>query len=181
MRRSFRHASAERTVASPLLLRIELVDGAVGYGETHLRPYVTGERPEEVTDIIERTLIQRLLEFRPGSFPEALEQIQGLPFVDAQDRPLAGTRAAVELALLDATSRSFRMPLEVAAQWLGAPRLGSPGSTGSVRFSGIVGSESPAGVRWSIRKMRLYGLRDFKLKVGDEGDHARLEAAVGAL
>jgi hypothetical protein len=59
--------------------------------------------------------------------------------------------------------------------------FGRPGSTQTVRYSGILSSGPPERVAGSIRKMRWYGLRDFKLKVGDENDDERLQNAAKAL
>lgn len=181
MRGKFRHALSERAASEPLIVQAELSNGAAGFGETHPRAYVSGETTESAVATIRDVLAARLLDVRAENFPEALEQIDALPMQDAAERPCTAARAAVELALLDAFARAFRRPISEAAGWLGLPGLGPPGSIGTVRYSGVVGGETPESVRRSIRKMRCYGLRDFKLKVGDPGDDARVRAAVSLL
>ncbi len=181
MRQKFRHAASERAVAQPLVVQVELSNGAVGYGETHPRPYVSGETLDSAEADIRDEMVPRLVKLRADNFPEALEAIDGLPSVDMAGRACTAARAALELALLDAFSRGFGRSLEEAGGWLGLPGIGSPGSLRSVRYSGVVGGESARDVAWSIRKMRCIRLRDFKLKVGDDGDDARVRAAVRVL
>lgn len=181
MRRSFRHAAAERRMATPLVLELTLADGSVGYGETHPRPYVSGETPESVERVIEATFVPLLAGFRPQAITDVFEFAQNLPDRESGGAPFTAARAAVELALLDAYSRAFQRPLDMLGGWLGDPGIGAPGSLRSVRYSGVVSAESPKLVRRSIAKMRCYGLRDFKIKVGDDGDDERLRAAARVL
>lgn len=181
MRRSFRHAGAERCVSEPLVVQVELADGTLGYGETHPRPYVTGETIESAIAAIREVYVPRLLEFRPARFGEAIEAAAALPVTDEQGRVATAARAAVELGVLDAYSRAFDKSLEQLAGWHEESRFGSPGSAPTVRYSGIVAAVEPARAVASIRKMRLVGLRDFKIKVGDDDDDARLRAVAGAL
>src|SRR5690606_8310832 len=89
-------------------------------------------------------------------------------------RVITAARAGVELALLDAYSRHFNKPISAAVGWLGLPGLGEPGSLGTVRYSGVLSGDEPQRLRGSVRKMRIYGLRDFKLKVGYDDDLERV-------
>jgi L-alanine-DL-glutamate epimerase-like enolase superfamily enzyme len=181
MRHGFKHATAERTVSDPLILAVELADHTIGYGETHPRPYVTGESHESVLAAVRDVFAPMLLETRPSNFGEALEAAASLPVVDENGRAITAARAAVELALLDAYGQAFQRSLETLAGWLDDPQLGPPGSSRTVRFSGVVGGAEPRRAAWSIRKMRLFGLQDFKLKVGDAQDDERLAIAVRTL
>jgi muconate cycloisomerase len=181
LRHPFRHAAASRTAADPIIVGLELADGTMGYGETHPRPYVTGESHQDVLRTIKDLFVPLLVDIRPGNFGEALEVAANLPMKDRSDRVIAAARAAVELALLDAYARTFGRSLAAIAGWIGESWLGLPGSHGSVRYSGVISAADPKGVGRSIRVMRLAGLRDFKLKVGDEGDEERVAVAVKAL
>lgn len=181
MRMRFRHATAGRDLSEPLVVAAELSDGTIGFGETHPRPYVSGETIDGAIQTIREGFLPYLLEVRADSFPEALEAIDALPETDDQGRPLTAARAAVELALIDAFARSFRRSVDEVAGWLGLPGLGAPGSLSAIRFSGVVGGEDRDRVAASIRKMRCFGLRHFKIKVGDDGDDARVRAAVAAV
>ncbi len=181
MKERFRHAAAERSGAEPIIVAIELADRTIGYGETHPRPYVTGETVEDVIRSIREDFLPLLVEMRPSNFGEAIELAAGLPLRNRRGRVITAARAAVELALLDAYSQAFDRSLASLAGWVCETWLGSPGSRGAVRFGGVLTASDPAAVGRSIRKMRLGRLRDFKLKVGDEQDEARLQAAVRAL
>ena len=78
MRRRVEHGAAARDVADPLVVRVDLADGHVGYGETLARPYVTGETIDSVIEVIRNTYVPALLSFRPAHFPEALELTDSL-------------------------------------------------------------------------------------------------------
>ena len=85
------------------------------------------------------------------------------------------------MALLDAYSRAFQKSIASIAGYLSDKWLGPPGSHGSVRFGGVISAEEPIAIKRSLRKMRWYGLRDFKLKVGDECDESRLQTTIDLL
>lgn len=181
LRRKFTHAGAAREVAEPLIVCVELADHTLGYGETHPRPYVSGETTGSAIAAITDTFIPLLVNMRPANFGEALEAIAALPFTDDLGRPVTAARAAVELALLDAYSRAFNRSLEAIGGFLEELSFRPPGSNQTVTYSGILSSGDPRRVARSIRRMRWFGLRDFKLKVGDADDDARLRSAAAAL
>ncbi|MFQ5429439.1 MAG: mandelate racemase/muconate lactonizing enzyme family protein [Phycisphaerae bacterium] len=181
MRVRFSHAAAERVCAEPVVVRIELADHTVGYGETHPRPYVTGESHADVLRAIRETFVPILLDLRPAHFGEAIEAVAELPLTDAAGRVVTAARAAVELALLDAYARAFDRSWDSIPGWLEEPRFGPPGSRDTARFGVVISSMAPSRVAGFIRKVRLGRIRHFKLKVGDAEDHDRLLAAVRAL
>lgn len=173
LRKPFEHAAHARQTADPIVVEAELADGTLGYGETLARPYVTGETPEGAVETIRHVMPDYLVSCRPSNFPEALEAIDALPTRAEAGKVITAARAAVELALLDAYSRCYRRPMEVVADWLGLPGLGSPGSVPSATYSAILAGRT-AGLRRKARMMLWYGLRDFKLKVGYEDDVERI-------
>ena len=181
LRRAFSHATQTRHHADPIVVQVELADGTTGYGETLPRPYVSGETTQTVISAIRKELLDRLLSFRPTNFPQALEQIDGLDTRDAVGTTMTAARAGIELALLDAYSRHFGKPISDAVGWLGLPGFGTPGSTRHVRYSGVLSGGDWRRLRGSVRKMRWFGLRDFKLKVGYDDDLDRVRTVVAAL
>jgi muconate cycloisomerase len=181
LRKPFRHATHERTVADPIVVEVELADGTCGYGETLPRFYVSGETIEGVVRAIREELVGGLVDLRPESFPQALELIDHLPDRDSTGAPMTAARAGVELALLDAYSRHFGRPISEAVGWSGLPGQGPPGSIRQVRYSGVLSGDEVGRLKWSVLKMRLFGLHDFKLKVGYEDDEARIRTVAGAL
>lgn len=180
LRKPFEHAAKTRQTADPVVAEVELADGTLGYGECLARPYVTGETPEGVVETVRKVMPDMLVEFRPESFPDALELIDNLPSRDPSGAVMTAARAAVELALLDAYSKHFRRPISEAAGWLDLPGLGPPGSAEKIRFSAVVSGASAKLAR-KVRMMWWYGLRDFKLKVGYDDDRERVETVVRVL
>src|SRR5262245_786971 len=85
LRTRFQHAASAREVAEPLIVQAELSNGAIGFGETHPRAYVSGETLDSAVTIIRDFLPAHLVEIRAENFPEALEAIDALPSADAQD------------------------------------------------------------------------------------------------
>jgi alpha/beta hydrolase fold len=65
---------------------------------------------------------------------------------------------AVDLALLDAFGRAFSQPVRLAEK--------TPGSN-SLRYSGVVSADAGWTFAVSLLKLRLYGLKQVKLKVGE--------------
>jgi muconate cycloisomerase len=150
--RGFEHAAAKRDVAEAVVARVELSDGRRGWGETLPRPYVTGESIESVISDLART-------HWPLAAAANLSSSE-LPIFQQRARDGRCTNAAacaLELAMADAMlaeegwGRLSRRGL--------APRIG-------VRVSGVLGSADAGKTARKLRLMRLFGLRDFKLKLG---------------
>lgn len=181
LRQNFSHATAERRVADPVVVAVELRSGRVGYGETLPREYVTGETKASVIDDTQRVLLPGAETWQPECFADALELIDGLPSDDAHGRLVLAARAGLELALLDAYSRHFGRAITEAVGWLGLPGFGLPGSLPRTRYSGVLSGGDPTSLRRAVRKMRWFGLRDFKLKVGFADDDRRVRLVIDAL
>jgi len=171
MRIRFEHALAAREVADPLIVELNAAAPfahLVGYGETLARPYVTGETPASVIDDILNHFFPLLAKFQPTSFVEALEAIETLP-TQLEGRIVTAARATVELALLDLACQAFRRRPADVAGWLGLPGFGPPGCLATARYSGIAVGSQPSKLKTTLRLQRLFGLRDFKLKVAVDG------------
>ncbi len=175
------HAAASRAHADPIVMRVELADGTVGFGETLVREYLTGENEFLVMETIEQEFVPALVDCRPESFPEALERIDALPLYDQGGRVAAGARAGLELALLDAYSRAFRRPMSELAGWSGLPGLGTPGSLPNIRYACVLASADAGKVRRTAALGRMCGLTDFKLKVGFDDDVTRIRGVAEVL
>jgi muconate cycloisomerase len=173
--RGFEHAAARREQAEAVVVRLELSDGRAGWGETHPRAYVTGETIDSVIADLRNVVWPAFAgqELRRGELPT-------IPDRDATGRCLNAAACAVELAAADALLDETDWP---------KLRQGDKGEKGAadltrrklpVRVSGVLGSANPAKTVRQLLKMRLFGLRDFKLKVGFAGDVDRANlSAVG--
>lgn len=182
LKQRIEHAASVRTVADPVVVRVELQNGTIGYGESLPRPYVTGEDHESVDTAVRDVFAPLLMSCRPESFSEALVVIESLPMADDTGKRISAARATVELALLDVYSRCFEHPIAVdVVNWLELSDLGPPGCIDRIRCSGVVATKDPQRAVSTIRKMRCFGLRNFKLKVGSEGQDELLAAVADVL
>lgn len=158
--RGFDHAAAQRNLAEAILCRLEYDDGFVGYGETLPRDYVTGETLESVPDDLENVL-----------WPACLAD--GLLNADAPPQPLPNRHDrrnlhAAACALDLAGLRRVFHDLHA----IDPDRLQSLAHRARLRnyidakVSGVLGSKDPRKTSRRLRLLRLFGLRDFKLKLG---------------
>jgi L-alanine-DL-glutamate epimerase-like enolase superfamily enzyme len=183
LRLRFEHAAAARDTSDSIVVQVSAGSPYahhVGYGETLARTYVTGETVTSAVDDITNVFAPRLAAFAPETFVEALEIIEPLP-TQVGGRIVTAARTAVELALLDLAGRVFhRRPADVAG-WMGLAGFGTPGCLSRVRYSGMVVGRTHRRLTGLLRLQRLYGLRDFKLKVAVAGWEERLAWAYRVL
>ena len=171
LKRAIRHASYVRKEVEHVVVRVELDDGTVGYGEGAPREYVTGESVEDSFRLLRSTSVHRFLSFlRPQSFEQAVEAIAEMPWEyppdDKRRRVGNAARCALELALLDAYGRYFGKPLSVVTAIV-APKLYAPRS--EVRYSAAITGLVGWKLRASALAVRSYGFRDVKVKVAIAG------------
>jgi muconate cycloisomerase len=164
LRLSFRHSLAERNCSRNLIVRAELDNGRVGYGEGVPVSYVTGETMESAVAAV-RDHYFPLVRGRAFSSYEQL----GRWLCDLQ--PLASpgichtsAKCAFELALLDAFGREFSQSLSALAALVPLP---PPAAAWTQRPSyGVAVTADSKWIRRRMALLKLYGFRDFKLKVG---------------
>lgn len=180
LKKPIRHASFSRTQNDTLIIRCELTDGSVGWGEGLPRPYVTGETIDSVFGQLEASdyraiaeadfsdpmsVAKAFAEWKPSLTAAAVTETPGCrPEKSGFGNSL---RCAVELASLDASSRSVGVSIGNVVQSLAEP-LGLAQVSEFVRYSGIV--TSSVGRMPQLRsalKMRVFGFDTVKVKVGD--------------
>jgi muconate cycloisomerase len=185
LRRPIKHASHERTVSDNLVVRATLADGTTGFGEGVPRSYVTGETIDSTFEMLGRFELPRHLG-SPCDLPTVVRRLDLLLDVrelsdsdhDSDPRGMHGNaaRCALELAVLDAYCRAFGCSLTDALRLADDPDHVLLPAPVPVRYSGAITAETPAKEQNSAWKMRLYGFRQVKVKVGvpDQDDPARL-------
>jgi len=156
MRVRFEHAAAGRDTSTGVLVRLELKDGSVGWGEGIPRSYVTGETVASAVEVIRSVYSERLT----GDAP--------LTESPVSDNGVVHNAAwcAVELAYLDAVGHARRArvaDLLAREMNLKSHRL-------LRRVSAILSAGPVEKVRRDLRAMRLLAFRDYKLKVGRDAD-----------
>ena len=172
LKKVVRHASFERSVSENLIVRVQLSDGIVGYGEGVPCAYVTGETLESAFAALEAQDSARVVG-RPIDFASAVTRTESLtlPEIERDPRGMGGNaaRCALELAILDAYGRRFGEPIGRAidlARIEGLRRFPGPAP---VRYSAAITAESARGERISAWKIRIYGFNQVKVKVGAQG------------
>ncbi len=164
-RKPFKHAAAERTSSYSLFLKCTTDSGAVGFGESLPREYVTGESRASAFAMLRDTILPRVLEQRFDSMQDVeafLRQCDGqTPGWVPADAPQTAAWCAVDLALLDAFGKAF------AVRALSdAPAVLPEG----FRYSGALSADKGWRLVKSALKQRLFGIRQVKLKVDDAED-----------
>jgi muconate cycloisomerase len=157
---SFGHALAERKSSTNVLVRLALADGSVGWGEGVPREYVTGETVEGATTALSERLAPALLGVAVDSAGAAPEAFQDA--VESADAELdLAARCALELAFLDACGKHFRTSVQ---RWLG------PTPAAQVRYDAVIPFSSPRKLVALALVIRALGIRQVKIKVGDDLD-----------
>jgi L-Ala-D/L-Glu epimerase len=156
MRIRFEHARAGRSTSTGVLVKLELTDGSVGWGEGIPRDYVTGETIDSAIRVIRRTYADRLTADSPLIAPP----------LESGGVVHNAAWCACELAYLDALGHARRMRTSdmLAGQFgFKRHRLLRP-------VSAIISAGPLKKVRRNLRMMRLLAFRDYKLKVGKDAD-----------
>ena len=172
LKRPFTHASATRQDSENVLVRCELADGTIGWGEGVPRSYVTGETPAGCLAQLAATPLGEQLEADCNAWPDVLRMCeQFAPAVDRDDpRGCYGNalRCAVELSILDAFGRLFGEPVSaVTSHYRPAAAIHMPQK--DVLYSAVIDSGNDRLWRKALVR-RLYGFRHCKVKVGHVGD-----------
>lgn len=176
LKQKVKHASHERDANQTLIVRCELSTGEVGWGEGLPREYVTGETIHSARSQLLATDFSQWADQVIDSPAAAIAAIDQLRLDDVPtDSELPrrecfgnSVRCALELALLDATTQHFGIPLGHVVRELPEGRE-LQHVADFVRYSGVI--TSCAGWRqWrSALKMKVFGFRQVKVKVGSSG------------
>ena len=159
-RHAFRHAAVARSVSESLFLKCSTDTGAVGFGESLPREYVSGETRDGAFNLLKDSILPRLIGMEFSSLPDVrtfLEVCDGKAPADWVAPSICQSAAwcTVDLALLDTFGRAFQEPVRLngAARW--DPAL---------RYSGVVSADNSRRFTVSLLKLALYGFKQVKLK-----------------
>ena len=157
----FKHAAAERRTSDSLFVACHTDTGAVGFGECLPRSYVTGETRDGAFELLRASILPRLVGMPFNSLEEVksfLRQCDGKAPADWVDPEAPQTAAwcAVDIALLDAFGQAFGQPVRLN------DRVALPPSA---RYSAVISSDTGLRFVKTMLKIRLFGIRQVKLKV----------------
>lgn len=139
---------------SPVIVQLWLANGATGFGEaaTIGGPSWNEESPESIKHAIDNYLAPALIGQNGGSFGGALARM------DAFCKGNAFAKSAVEMALIDAVSRSLGLP---AYQLLGGKRHQSLPLAWTLASGDVAKDLEEAQLRLEQKRHRI-----FKMKIG---------------
>ncbi len=173
LRKEFKHASYARRFSDNLIVRCQLADGTVGWGEGVPREYVTGESPQGALAQLAATDLQHQLQADCLDWPDVFRLCENYrPQISNEDPRgcMANAhRCAVELSILDAFGRLFGDPLKKITSLYAASEP-VRGESDRVQYSSAISSGGIAKEMRSSLAMRLYGFRQCKVKVGMQAD-----------
>lgn len=176
LRKPVRHASHIRHQNDTLIVRCELADGSIGWGEGLPRTYVTGESIASVWRHLTETSFAILLDtdfadpLHAVSVLDSLKLAEVPPDAGVEVRECFGNsaRCAIELAVLDAVCRTAQCSIGGLLTSLPeAAEISEQQDT--VFYSGVVTSGSGLQQWRSALKMRAFRFRSVKVKVGTSG------------
>ena len=161
-RLTFKHAAAARKASSSVFIRCTTESGAVGYGESLPREYVTGESQESTHGLLRDEILPRLVGETFADFGQVrqyLSHCDGKTPADwgLGEAPQTAAWCAVDLALLDAFGHHFRET--VLARDSAQP---SP----DYRYSAVISAAGGWTLYKTLLKLRLFGIRQVKVKLG---------------
>lgn len=176
LKHQVRHASHSREETDSVIVRCELDNGTVGWGEGLPRPYVTGETIDNVWTLLAESELTKQLSAPFDGLAQAIKLTEQIalkapdgkcPFVE---RSCFGNsaRCAIELGLLDAAARADGVPLSRATELL-PETFAIRESKSQVRYSAAITAMSPWATAVRAWKIRLYGFHQCKVKVGVAG------------
>ncbi len=169
LRKEFKHASFTRRFSDNLIIRCELENGTVGWGEGVPREYVTGESPQGALAQLAATDLEQQLQADCCDWPDVFRLCETYQPQIANDDPRGcmanAHRCALELSILDAFGRLFGDPLRKITS-LYAPAEKVRGESDRVQYSSAISSGGIAKEMRSSLAMRLYGFGQCKVKVG---------------
>lgn len=176
LKHQVRHASHSRDETDSLIVRCELDNGAVGWGEGLPRPYVTGETIDNVWGLLAESDLAKQLSEPFENLAQAMSLVDRIKLNVADckcsfvERGCFGNsaRCAVELSLLDAAARSEGVPLSRVTELL-PEAFAVREARSQVQYSAAITAMSHWATTVRAWKIRLYGFHQCKVKVGVEG------------
>lgn len=160
LKKAFKHALGSRQSSDSVFVKIYLDDGTVGYGEALPREYVTGETSSSVCAKLRSELPSKFLGAEFSNLKGAVDFLAKFEGIDGS------ARCAAELALLDAVGKFSG---ESVASIIGEK------AADEIFYSGVISAGSVGEAAVAALKMKLFGFRQVKVKVGVRDDLNRLK------
>ena len=171
LKRPFSHASHVRQASENVLVECVLHSGTTGWGEGVPREYVTGETPRTCFDQLAETCLEEQLSGEFDSWKDVITICERFQPAQTDKNPRdSGSNAlkcAVELSILDAFAQEIGVPVSQLVNHF-PPAQSLRAKINEVRYSTVIGFGRR--LRNKALKMRVYGFRHCKVKVGAGDD-----------
>ena len=169
---TFNHALKSRNFSDTILFKLQFEGGAIGWGETLVREYVTGETVDILLEQIRNlphviwNLDWKIL--KEAEAPEVklavthqnLTQIfNEMPLIEGV-KAWNGIRCGFELGIIDGLLRVEDLSLSDILQ----------PAVKEVVYSGVITAGSTENALRSARQMKQIGIKDYKLKIAGPAD-----------
>jgi len=165
LRRSFVHKLAAHHESRPLIVRVVLSNGFIGYGEAQPRSYLSGETHASVAQALTVSLSNLVLRQQLATLEAAVELLTSDAAQSAREHAPAAF-CGLELAILDAVGHSEgRSVVEI---------LGPLRRTAIPYDGAVIGFLPPTALTLYLAQVRRQRKRLVKLKVGEPADVERL-------
>lgn len=172
LRMRFAHATATRQESENIVVRCELADGTVGWGEGVPRSYVTGETAAGCLEQLAATPVAEQLAGECASWADVIRLCERFEPAAMRDDPRGcygnALRCAVELSVLDAFGRVLGEPVSAVTRHF-EPTTAIRGANPIVHYSAVIDAGGRR-LRFKSLLRRMYGFQQCKVKVGSRGD-----------
>jgi muconate cycloisomerase len=157
-RLAFAHSKATRNCSENLVVQVCLDNGICGYGESIPRDYVTGETFDGADFAVRALYAPALTGLRLVTVNSTLNVLKHkFDFFGLREASKGASWCAIELAVLDALSQCFQVPLH---------RLFGASRPGSVHYGAVTPICPIKSYRNILLFYRLFGFETVKIKVG---------------
>ena len=114
LKKKIKHASHDRATSDSIIVIVHLDSGQIGYGEGVPREYVTGESMESAVACVKSWNLSEIAG-SPKTYAELVNRLEtwipATPATDTRKIQANSARCATEIAILDAFSRHFGVPI----------------------------------------------------------------------
>ena len=163
LKKPFKHASAERTEAENIIIRIQSACGKTGWGETIPRPYVTGET---INETLKR---YRAIPSSVWAVPiKSIEDVRALLASASLEECLAA-RCGIECALIDVLAKSAGKPVSTYLTDACSIEINKL-NVSPFCYSGAIGLLPPMKTVKKAALFRFAGFKSVKIKLEKDMD-----------
>ena len=157
-KKPFKHTAKTRVETESIFIKVSDEKGLNGFGESCPRSYVTQESASSVENSITSFLKDR-------KAPTSIEEVISWKneFYQTFSKQYAAW-CAIELAILDLLAKQDKKSI---FEFLNCGLIPTP------QYSAIIGIDSLSGFLWKVLQYKLYGMKQFKIKISGDFSYDR--------